>query len=140
MIAGIYFFLVSTIACAQQKEFGWLMGTWQETGKQSFEVWKIDRDFLSGESYLMKDGIKKITEGIKLIKKGNDFYYVPDVAGPQGPVEFKITSFNEKGFVAENPKHDFPTKISYQQIGPTQLLATISGSKNSISYYFDKIK
>ncbi|MBI3482493.1 MAG: hypothetical protein HY015_05890, partial [Bacteroidetes bacterium] len=73
--------LISTYSLVRQKEFSWLVGTWQEEGKQSFEVWKWDDNFLSAESYKMKEGSKIITEEIKLIKKGNEFYYVTDVAG-----------------------------------------------------------
>src|SRR5258708_4603008 len=125
---------------AQQKEFGWLIGTWQETGKQSFEVWRIEGDFLSAESYSLKDDAKKVTEEIKLIKKGNDFYYVPDVAGPQGPVEFKITSYGKGNFIAENQAHDFPKKISYEKIDDSHLKATIGDASKTISYTFVKIK
>jgi len=125
---------------AQQKEFGWLIGTWQETGKQSFEVWRIEGDFLSAESYSLKDDVKKISEEIKLIRKGNEFFYVPDIAGPQGPVEFKITSYGKDNFIAKNPTHDFPKKIAYEKIDDTHLKATIGDASKTISYTFVKIK
>ncbi|MBI1770201.1 MAG: hypothetical protein HYR67_17675 [Bacteroidetes bacterium] len=132
--------LISTYSLVRQKEFSWLVGTWQEEGKQSFEVWKWDDNFLSAESYKMKEGSKIITEEIKLIKKGNEFYYVTDVAGPQGPVEFKITSFGLGLFTAENPAHDFPKKISYEKIDDTHLKATIGDANKTIGYTFIKIK
>src|SRR5882724_6535864 len=83
------FLFASIHTYGQQREFGWIVGTWQEEGKNTYEVWKEDNGFLAAESFKMKDGNKVVTEEIKLIKKGNDFYYVPDVAGPQGPIEFK---------------------------------------------------
>jgi hypothetical protein len=133
--------LVSVSSMAQpKKDFGWLIGTWQEEGKQAFEVWKSDNEILSGESYKMKDGSKFVTEEIKLIKKGNDFYYVPDVAGPQGAIEFKVTSADKKSFTAENPEHDFPKKIRYEQVDETHLKATIGDANKKISYSFVKIK
>ncbi len=132
--------LISTYSFAQQQEFSWLVGTWQEEGKPSFEIWKENKESLSAESYKMKDGNKSVTEEIKLIKKGNDFYYVPDVAGPQGPVEFKITSYGKDNFTAENPAHDFPKKISYEKIDNIHLKATIGDANKTISYTFVKIK
>jgi len=86
-----------------------------------------------------RSGTKTITEEIKLIKKGNDFYYVPDVTGPQGPIEFKITSFDNNSFIAENPDHDFPKRIAYRK-NDARLEAIISGGSNAISYTFKKIK
>jgi len=131
---------LSTFSFAQPQEFSWLIGTWQEEGKSSFEVWKESNELLSAESYKMKDGNKIVTEEIKLIKKGNEFFYVPDVAGPQGPVEFKISSYGKNNFSAENPAHDFPKKISYEKIDDTHLKATIGDANKIISYTFIKVK
>jgi hypothetical protein len=137
----VIFLFVSINSFAQIKEFSWLVGTWQGTSKKhQFEEWKLDGNSLSGESYTIEKGSKKVAETIKIIKKGDDFYYVPDVEGAQGPIEFKVTSINEYGFVAENPNHDFPKVISYQGIDPTQMLAKIGDSKKTIEYLFDKIK
>ena len=127
-------------ASAQQKEFGWLVGTWQETGKSNFEVWALSDNELRAESYeLRPDGSKKVSERIRLIRKGSDFLYVPDVPHNKGPVEFKITSFDASGFVAENPEHDFPKKITYQ-IDGMKMQATISHGSKTYSYFFHKTK
>ena len=134
------FLFASIHSYAQQKEFGWLVGTWQEEGKKTYEVWKEDNGFLAAESFEMKDGNKVVTEEIKLIKKGNDFYYVPDVAGPQGPIEFKISVFGKDNFAAENTVHDFPKKISYKKMDDTHIKATIGDANKTITYSFIKIK
>jgi hypothetical protein len=139
-ILSICFLIVSSTLFGQQSEFGWLLGTWQENRK-SFESWKYEDGLLSGTAYQLdhSSGKEIVTEQIKLIKKEGNFYYVPDVAGPQGPVEFRITSFDKDSFTAENPDHDFPKKIVYKKIGDT-LEATISGQGKSIRYSFKKIK
>ena len=134
------FLLASIHSFGQRKEFGWLIGTWQEEGKTSYETWREDNGSLSAESYKMKDGNKVVTEEIKLVKKGNDFFYVPDVAGPQGPIEFKITTLGKDNFTAENPAHDFPKKISYEKVDDTHLKATIGDANKTITYSFIKIK
>ncbi|MFM7428956.1 MAG: DUF6265 family protein [Flammeovirgaceae bacterium] len=133
-------FCVSSL-CAQVKGFDWLVGTWQEKDNPNFEVWQMVGDKLRAESFELKsDEIKTVTEKIRLIKKGSDFFYIPDVPHNAKPIEFKITSFHKNGFVAENPQHDFPKKISYKKINETELQATISGGNKSISYLFQKIK
>ena len=137
---SVFFLSFSTFLAAQQSDFGWLIGTWKQENKMSFEVWRREGEFLSGSAYKVdQSGNKSITEEIKLIKKGSDFYYVPDVAGPQGEIEFKVTYFDKEGFTAENLAHDFPKKIIYK-INEKQLIATISGGTKSISYSFQKIE
>ena len=140
LILSFSFLVSSTVLFGQQNEFGWLIGTWQET-KYSFEIWKSEGNFLSASAYQIdhQTGKQIVSEEIKLIKKGDDFYYVPDVAGPQGPVEFKITSFDKNSFVAENPEHDFPKKITYKRTGEL-LEAAISGESKSLHFTFKKIK
>jgi hypothetical protein len=141
LILSFCFLIVASALFAQQNEFGWLIGTWQEVNKNSFEVWKNEGTFLSGNSYKIDNsGNKTFTEEIKLIKKGKDFYYVPNVAGPQGPIEFKITSFDEHAFTAENSEHDFPKMIIYKKINEQQFEATLSGGTKSISYSFKIVK
>jgi len=140
LILSFCFFVMTSALFGQQSEFSWLVGTWQEN-ENSFEAWKNEGSFLSGSSYKIdKDGNETVTEEIKLIKKGHDFYYVPDIAGPQSPIEFKITSFDKNSFTAENLNHDFPKKIIYKKINEQQLEATISGGGKSISYTFKKVR
>jgi len=140
-IVSVCFLVPSVGLFGQQSEFSWLMGTWKEKDENAFEVWTKEGDWLSGSAYKIDpSGNKTFTEEIKLVKKGNDFYYVPDVAGPQGPVEFRITAFDKNSFTAENPLHDFPKKIVYKKISDQQLEATISHADTSISYYFKKVK
>jgi hypothetical protein len=139
-IVLVSFLFASLLLSGQKSEFGWLLGTWQEDKKMSFEVRVDEGSFLFGSVYQMDSaGNKVATEEIKLIRKGDDFYYVPDVAGPQGPVEFKITSFDKNSFIAENPAHDFPGRIAYKNTS-ARLEAIVSGGSNSILYAFKKIK
>ena len=42
----------------------------------------------------------------------------------------KMTKGNEKEAVFENPKNDFPTKISYTKITNDSIVAAISGIQN----------
>lgn len=125
------------------KDFQWLVGTWKIQDKNSYEVWKdAGHNTLAGISYKIKNADTVVTEEIKLLRKGNAVYYTPDVAGPQGEVEFKITSYDADGFVAENPTHDFPKKIRYHRVAKEgeRLEATIEGGGKSIYYTFVRVK
>ena len=135
-------FIYPLIGFSQVKEFGWLAGTWKLSYKETYEVWKIsaDRKMLQGISFRMKGADSIITERVKIRKGQNSFYYIPDVAGDQQEVYFKITSQSEKGFTAENPQHDFPKIIRYQLQTNGALKAEIEGDGKIIPYYFNKIK
>src|SRR5882757_3712156 len=111
----ILFFLLSTKVFCQ--DFKWLEGKWKEDNNKSFEVWVSKGNVLKGTGYkLGADGSKTINEEMSVEKKQNDFVFTSDVAGPQGAIDFKITSHDSNSFVAENPAHDFPKKISYKRM------------------------
>ena len=68
-------------------------------------------------------------ETITLQQKGEELTYSAAVKGQNDdkPVAFKLTTATEKQLVFENPKHDYPQKISYTQTTPNSLVAKISG-------------
>src|SRR5687768_8771187 len=110
--------LLTAGAQAQQKEFSWLIGTWKLKDKNVFETWKMsaDKKTLEGYSFRVKEGDTLGMEKIRFTYDGASFHYIPDVAGPQGEVDFKITKYDGSSFVAENPQHDFPKAIRYHFI------------------------
>lgn len=131
---------------AQQKEFGWLVGTWKLKDKNAFEDWVYNEkeNALYGISYRIKSTADTVvTEEITLKFQDNSFYYIPDVAGAQGAVPFRITKYTTTTFTAENPKHDFPKIIRYkfiQQGGEDINEASIEGDGKVISYTFVRVK
>ena len=137
-------FIISHLLCAQQKEFGWLIGTWQLKDKNVYERWKATDDTsLDGYSFKVKEGDTISMERIRFTYDGHTFHYVPDVAGDQGPVDFKITKYSVDGFVAENPQHDFPKIIRYKFIRENNadiIEASIEGNGKVIPYRFVKMK
>ena len=140
---ALLFILVHTQLNAQQKEFNWLLGNWKLKDKNSFEVWSLDKDSksLSAISYHVSGADTTITEAIKLKFDQGAFYYIPDVAGEQGQIPFKITQHDQQSFVAENPTHDFPKIIRYthtQKGKQNSIEATIEGDGKVIHYTFFK--
>jgi hypothetical protein len=138
--------LTATQLFAQQKEFGWLVGTWKLKDKNAFEHWiyREKENALYGISYKIKNTSDTVvTEEITLKFQNNSFYYIPDVAGVQGAVPFKITKYTSAAFTAENPAHDFPKIIRYrfiQQDGQDINEASIEGNGKVISYTFVRVR
>jgi hypothetical protein len=126
--------------------FKWMVGSWKMETKRGaiMETWiSVNDSSLAGESFMVRiTGGTTILEKIQLVSRGNEYFYIPVAQGQNdnGPVKFKITSFNESGFVAENPEHDFPKRITYKLVNKDSVHAFIDGGpatpeKKSDFYY-----
>jgi hypothetical protein len=140
----ILFSLLISIAssCLAQHKFEWLTGTWKLKDKNVYEVWiksKVNDDLI-GRSFRINNSDTVVLEKITLTFKNNSYYYIPDVPQNAKPVDFKITTFDNSGFVAENPQHDFPKLIRYRLRSNDNLEAAIEGNGKVIPYSFEKVK
>ena len=111
------------------------------------EEWKLVTDSLmEGRSDFIKGDTITPFETIKLYKKDTSFYYEAKAAGQNNelPVGFKITSFSDTSFVAENPEHDFPKRITYNLINKDSIHAFIDGGKEMSDkrsdFYYSRVK
>ncbi|MEJ8817737.1 DUF6265 family protein [Lacibacter sp. H407] len=134
---------------ANMKSFKWLQGSWQMQTRRGIivEKWAVANDStLAGESMMTgSDGTEIPLEKIQLAFRNGSYYYIPTVRNQNGeqPVEFKITSYSETGFVAENTQHDFPKRISYTLVNSDSIHAVIDDGaaapvKKSNFYYSRK--
>ena len=144
-ITTILFALTLQTAPAQHTDFHWLKGTWKLKDKKAFEVWTVDQSTgkLLGRSFRVSGSDTTVTETISLEYFEGAFHYVPDIAGNQPPVYFKITKADNQSFVAENPRHDFPKIIRYQYkktSGKEHMEASIEGDGRVITYFFQKVE
>ena len=110
----------------------WLLGNWENNSADGnlSETWKkINDSTFQAQSYFIKEKDTLHFETITLQQKGEQLTYSAAVKGQNEdkPVSFKLTTGTEKQLVFENPKHDYPQKISYAQITPDSLVAQISG-------------
>jgi len=140
----ILFLVLSTAVCrAQSNDFNWLIGKWQLQGKQTFETWsRSPGGDLMGKSFKVSGQDTTMLEQITIQQREGTYFYVPDVAGDQKAIPFKIVHFSETGFTAENPDHDFPKLIRYaymQKDGFEILNASIEGDGKVIPYNFTKV-
>ena len=114
------------------KKTEWLIGTWEnKTQKGSiYETWTKGSDVeLLGKSYMVKDKDTIVFETVKLAQEKSNLFYIPTVKNQNNslPVRFALKKGSDKVLVFENPKHDFPQKISYTKINADSLVAEISG-------------
>lgn len=116
----------------QIKSANWLLGKWSAKmadGNLS-ESWKqINDSTFQAESLFIKGKDTLHFESIILQQKGEDLFYNATVKGQNEnkAVAFKLTKKNAKQLVFENPKHDYPQKITYTLITKDSLVASISG-------------
>lgn len=116
----------------QLENCNWLIGEWKnytEKGEM-IETWKQKNDstFVGYSCFLVqKDTVS--SETISLEQRGTDLFYIPTVENQNEgkAVLFKKIVSTAKELVFENPRHDFPQKISYTQITEDSLVAEISG-------------
>jgi hypothetical protein len=115
------------------EKMNWIIGQWENKTPEGYltETWTKDNDStFSGKSYfIVKEKDTVHFESIVLMQVNDDLIYQPIVKGQNEdqPVDFKLTSETENSFSFENPKHDYPQKITYKKNNDKSLTATISG-------------
>jgi Domain of unknown function (DUF6265) len=125
-------------------KLNWLEGKWIRTnvkpGKSASEMWKkISSTEWKGKGVTLRGMDTLFVEKLKLILKEGNIYYVADVPENKSEVLFKFTELTDHDFVCENPKHDFPKKISYHVDG-NNLKAVISGDGKSMEFLFERVE
>lgn len=96
-----------------------LQGKWQDMNRDNafFEEWAVVGDkHLEGRGYVMASGDTVFIEQLEIIAEDSTLVYRVGLNGSRTRdlVEFKMTSATPSEIVFENPKHDFPKKISYE--------------------------
>jgi hypothetical protein len=137
-----FLFLIAAAAFSCKKEskenklktMDWLVGTWENNSEYGDmqENWeKINDSVFRGTSYLIKVKDTLHSESIALESKDDQVLYIPIVKGQNNdqPVVFLLTKQTPKQLVFENPNHDYPKKIVYNQITADSLVAVISGTQ-----------
>ncbi|WP_395043114.1 DUF6265 family protein [Flavobacterium sp.] len=126
-----------------------LLGDWEKTDSIGtlIENWKTENDstFL-GKSFFVinKDTIRR--ESIEMMQDKEHLLYTSTIIGENNdePIPYQMTQSTDSLLVFENPKYDYPKKITYKLTGEKRITATISGilkGKNSSeSYQLAKIK
>ena len=126
---------------AESEKFGlegahWIIGTWQDISNEGTltESWTKESDTtFAGKTIFVAGKDTAFSEDIKLISRNGSLIYATQVSDQNDgkAVEFTLTSASGKQLVFENPKHDYPTKITYNNHGDS-VVAVISGKKSGV--------
>lgn len=133
--------LIAVVSC-QKKESAekdkikvadWLIGNWENKSPEGVltENWiKLNDSTFSAASYFIKEKDTIHFESIVLAQKGETLTYLATVKGQNDdkPVAFPSTAESDKQLVFENPKHDYPQKITYTKGANNTLTAEITGN------------
>lgn len=115
-----------------------LLGKWIRTndkpGNTTYEIWNNN---FTGLGITLKEKDTTFKE-ILSIESINDTLILKVVGVNATPTLFKFTSQTDTSFVAENPTHDFPTKIKYW-LENDQLKAHVSNNEFGIDFLFKKV-
>lgn len=132
----------------KMQELQWLLGTWvnEFTPEFSQESWTKKNDSIyMGFSFTTVSNDTVFAERISLQQKEDYlFLTVSDALKSGAPIIFTLASSDNKQFVFENKKHDFPQRIVYSQPVKDSLHAWIEGpvdgENKKLHYYFSKVK
>jgi len=133
------------------KTFAWLKGgEWQMNTQKGFiiERWKDTANGdLTGEAYFSaSNGIRTPLEQVLLTCDENNCWYIPVTAtqNDRKPVRFRVKTKSAQCFVAENPDHDFPKRITYELVSRDSIHAWIDDGKpvplKRSDYYYKRKK
>jgi Domain of unknown function (DUF6265) len=126
-----------------------LLGEWEK--KDSLGVLKenwitVDDSTFAGTSYFIineKDTVHK--ESMELMQEGDYLIYRTTIKGENKdePVPFQMMEEKDSSLVFTNPKHEYPSKISYKLNKDKSVLTTISGTikgkKSSETYAITQV-
>jgi len=124
--------LMEAASAAQQQDLAvlaWLAGTWEMTQGATLveEHWTTpSANMMVGMSRTVEGGRTTGFEFLRIEKRGDDLYYVPQPGG-RPPVAFKLTSVAGGSFVFEQTGEDRVKKIEYMRDGADALTARVHG-------------
>lgn len=128
-------------------DLAWLAGCWEglDTSKIYREQWmKPVGKVMIGMSHTSVADTTREYEYLQIRQQADgDIFYV---AIPSGQIEtlFKLTKFDGKEAVFENPEHDFPQRIIYHRENDSTLVAriegTIKGKQRSVDFPLKRVK
>ncbi|MBD3583972.1 DUF6265 family protein [Flavobacterium selenitireducens] len=111
----------------------WLIGKWQNVSDEGTltETWMKESDSsYSAKTFFITGKDTAFSEFVRLVERNGNLVYIAQAAGQndEKPVEFALTALEGGNFIFENPKHDYPNKIVYENYGDS-IKARISGNK-----------
>ena len=154
--AILFLFVILTFTSCQKSKVtsiivgkDWLLGKWENKSDEGnlLETWtKLNDSVFNGTAYFIKGKDTLHSEKMELTQKGEELVYVSNTKGQNNdkPISLLHNIEIEKPLVFENPKVDYPKKISYALITNDSIVIQISGNLNdkpsTSNYSFKKLK
>jgi hypothetical protein len=114
-------------------DLGWMTGAWQTAaqtapgGMQVEEHWThVAAGTMFGVSRAIAGGRTVYYEYLRIEARPDGIFYVASPKG-QATTDFRLTSLAGQTAVFENPKHDFPQKITYRKNPDGAITARVEG-------------
>lgn len=113
----------------------WLIGEWGSTypdGGVLTETWIKDNDStFSAKTFFVTGKDTVFSEVVSLEERAGKLNYIANASGQNEgkPVAFELVSATGSRLVFENPKHDYPQKITYNKFENDSISAEIWGMK-----------
>ncbi len=131
--------VLSAAAQVRQENFRYLtrlVGTWEMRTRESIitEQWsRVNDSTFEGRTWRIVGTDSALQETMQLVRTTDAIYYIPTIKGQNNglPVRFKLRVLKPEGFIAENPEHDFPKKITYRLKDERHLDAKVEGMQGN---------
>lgn len=137
LVCLIFLFSCKTEIKPQKPKF--LLGSWirinDKPENTTYEIWQNN---FTGLGITLKEKDTTFKEILSIVSI-NDTLTLKVEGVNETPTLFQFTSQTDTSFVAENPTHDFPTKINYW-LENKQLKAHVSNKEFGIEFVFKKLK
>lgn len=119
---------------AELAKLSWMAGSWiaESGGNKSEEHWThADAGSMLGVSRTIANGKTVFYEFLRIERGADGIVYHAAPKGRAPATPFTLTSSETNKAVFENPKHDFPKKITYWRTDDGMLHARVEGDPSS---------
>ncbi|MEL6941189.1 MAG: DUF6265 family protein, partial [Bacteroidota bacterium] len=99
------------------QSFDWLLGVWKgnvENGT-SVEKWQKGRDAFYGTGYVVQNTDTVFMERMKLVQKGDDWYYVLQLDAYSNSLAYKLAYYSDQQAIFTNREGKFPKQVVLQR-------------------------
>jgi len=95
------------------QSFDWLLGVWKGNveGGTSVEKWQKDRNTLYGTGYVVQNADTTFMERMKLVQKGEDWYYVLQLDAYSNSLAYKLAYYSDNQAIFTNKEGKFPKQV-----------------------------
>ncbi|MEN0049164.1 MAG: DUF6265 family protein [Bacteroidota bacterium] len=95
------------------QSFDWLLGVWKGNVEEgtSVEKWQKGKDAFYGTGYVVQDTDTIFMERMKLVQKGEDWYYVLQLDAYSNSLAYKLAYYAEDQAIFTNREGKFPKQV-----------------------------